>query len=112
VLLPHNQFPSLPREGGASATVGLLIIEVFAGFALFGEVATGQFFKLTIDGVGLAGKGFVCLARLHYHALHIGIAPRFFDIIGKLIVGHSADNQIAFDQRANVLEDADVLFNL
>jgi hypothetical protein len=38
-----EKFTSLPREGtaGASATVGLLIIEVFAGLALSGEVAPG-----------------------------------------------------------------------
>jgi hypothetical protein len=90
----------------------LLIVEVFAGFAFSGEVAAGQLFKPTIDGVGLAGNGFVGLARVRYHALHIGIASRFFDIVGKFIVGHLADNQVARDQITDVLENADVLFNL
>ena len=89
----------------------LLIVEVFAGVALFDEVAAGQRFKLTIDGVGLARNAFAGLARIRYHALHIVIAPRFFDIVGKFIVGHFVDDQIALDQIANVLENADVLFN-
>jgi hypothetical protein len=63
-------------------------------------------------GVGLAGATFVGLARVGYHALHIGTAPRFFDIIGKFIVGHFADNQITFDQITGALENAYVLFNV
>jgi hypothetical protein len=55
-----------------------LIIEVFAGFALSGEIPPSELFKPAIDGIGMADNTFVGLARGRYHSLHISFAPRFF----------------------------------
>ena len=90
--------------------VGLLIIEVFAGFALSREIAARQLFKLPIERFGLA-RAFVGVALIGHHALNIGIAPGFFDLVGKFVVSHCVDNQVTLDEIPDVLEDADILLN-
>jgi hypothetical protein len=89
-----------------------LIIEVFARFALSGEVTPGQLFKQAIVWFRLAGNAFVRLARVADDTLHVSISPRFFEIVGKFIVAHLADNEVALDQIADVLEHAYILLNL
>jgi hypothetical protein len=72
----------------------------------------GELFKPAIKRLGLPDDALIGLARLTNHALHIDVAPRFFDIVGKFIVGHFLNNEIAFDQIADVLEHADILLDL
>jgi hypothetical protein len=100
------------REAATGLNFQLLIIEVFARFALSGEVTRCKLLELAIDRVCLSANAFVGLPHLSYNSLDIGVAPRLFYIIRKLIKGHFVDNQIVLDEVTYFLEDAYVLFNL
>jgi hypothetical protein len=57
-------------------------------------------------------RAFVALARIADDALHVVIAPRFFRVIGKMVVGHVGDYQTLLQEIADVLEVAEVALNV
>ena len=94
------------------AALELLIFEVFAGLALSEQIAFRQRFKFPIDWVGRGGNALVCLSGILHNTLNIGIAPRFFYIVGKMVVGHFGINHVFLHQISDILKIPYVLFDI
>lgn len=95
-----------------SSAIGLLIIEVFARLALGAEVLFRQSFKPPIDGVRCRRGTSVGLARGLHNALNVSVAPRFFYIVGKMVIGHLRRDDVFPHQIPNILKVADVTLDI
>ena len=89
-----------------------MLIKIVAGLLFSCEIRSSQPLELPVYGVCRGGGAFVGSPGIGNHLLNILIAPRLFDIVREMIVGHVAEKWALFHKERDVLQVPDVGLNL